>query len=178
MLFTWDPANLCIVFRWWHVTSTWTLILSLIGVVLLTAGYEGVREMSRRYEASSAEYLNSLPSKGLLSSSDADERAKFSLRRCTRIELIAVVREKRGQEGAKCKISQGGIVCNPGLLQFLHYVCGARHMIAISTRSLTMFHHRLLFMTYNGWVMLAVAVGAFVGYLGFGGSASKSVACH
>lgn len=38
---------------------------------------------------------------------------------------------------------------------------------------------RLLFMTYNGWVMLAVAVGAFVGYLAFGeSSATKSVACH
>ena len=38
---------------------------------------------------------------------------------------------------------------------------------------------RLLFMTYNGWVMLAVTVGAFVGYLAWGGgSATKSVACH
>ena len=38
---------------------------------------------------------------------------------------------------------------------------------------------RLLFMTYNGWVMFAVAVGAFVGYLAFGNSsATKSVACH
>ena len=42
-----------------------------------------------------------------------------------------------------------------------------------------MFPHRLLFMTYNGWVMLAVAVGAFAGYLVWGGgSAAKSVACH
>jgi len=39
--------------------------------------------------------------------------------------------------------------------------------------------YRLLFMTYNGAVMLAVAVGAFLGYLAFGGStAAKSVACH
>lgn len=38
---------------------------------------------------------------------------------------------------------------------------------------------RLLFMTYNGWVMLAVAVGAFIGYIGFGNSSpTKSVACH
>ena len=39
---------------------------------------------------------------------------------------------------------------------------------------------RLLFMTYNGWVMLAVAVGAFVGYIGFSADmpATKSVACH
>jgi uncharacterized membrane protein SpoIIM required for sporulation len=44
---------------------------------------------------------------------------------------------------------------------------------------LTIGGFRLLFMTYNGWVMLAVAVGAFVGYLAFGGSSStKSVACH
>lgn len=34
-------------------------------------------------------------------------------------------------------------------------------------------------MTYNGAVMLAVAVGAFLGYLAFGGStAAKSVTCH
>ena len=34
-------------------------------------------------------------------------------------------------------------------------------------------------MTYNGYVMIAVAAGAFVGYLAFGeGPASKTVACH
>lgn len=39
---------------------------------------------------------------------------------------------------------------------------------------------RLVFMTYNGWVMLSVAVGAFVGYLVFGDSTSavKETACH
>lgn len=42
------------------------------------------------------------------------------------------------------------------------------------------FFIMLLFMTYNGWVMLAVAVGAFVGYIAFGAktSSSKTVACH
>lgn len=45
---------------------------------------------------------------------------------------------------------------------------------------LTDMQCRLLFMTYNGLVMIAVAVGAFVGYLAFGQetSATKSVACH
>ena len=38
---------------------------------------------------------------------------------------------------------------------------------------------RLLFMTYNGWIMLAVGFGAFVGYLGFANSTSvKNAACH
>jgi solute carrier family 31 (copper transporter), member 1 len=39
---------------------------------------------------------------------------------------------------------------------------------------------RLIFMPYNGWLMIAVAVGASIGHYAFGihtGSA-KSVACH
>jgi ABC-type branched-subunit amino acid transport system permease subunit len=51
MLFTWNTENLCIVFEGWHVNGTGSLIGSLIGVILLTAGYELVREISRRYEA-------------------------------------------------------------------------------------------------------------------------------
>ena len=52
MLFTWSSKNLCIVFRQWRVTSTSSLVLSLIAIVLLAAGYEFIREISRRYEAS------------------------------------------------------------------------------------------------------------------------------
>lgn len=35
-------------------------------------------------------------------------------------------------------------------------------------------------MTYNGWVMLAVALGAFVGYAAFGSSTkiAKETICH
>ncbi|KAL0639677.1 copper transpport protein [Maublancomyces gigas] len=51
MLFTWNTQDLCLVFRWWHVSSTLTLVLSLFGVVALSAGYEFVREHARRYEA-------------------------------------------------------------------------------------------------------------------------------
>jgi copper transporter 1 len=38
----------------------------------------------------------------------------------------------------------------------------------------------LVFMTYNGWVMVAVSLGAFLGYLLFGEStsATKDNACH
>jgi hypothetical protein len=39
---------------------------------------------------------------------------------------------------------------------------------------------RLVFMTYNGWVMVSVSLGAFLGYLFFGQrtSATKDNACH
>lgn len=54
MLFTWDTTDLCIIFRSWHIRSTLSLILSLLGVAALTAGYELVREISRRYEQTGA----------------------------------------------------------------------------------------------------------------------------
>ncbi|KAK5003711.1 hypothetical protein LTR28_009832, partial [Elasticomyces elasticus] len=61
MLFTWDTNNLCIIFKWWRVHSTPSLIWSLFAVMLLTAGYELVREVSRRYEESSSKQLQDMP---------------------------------------------------------------------------------------------------------------------
>ncbi len=63
MLFTWDTTNLCIVFRQWHVRSTAGLIFSLAAVMLITAGYEGIREGSRRYETWAIRQKDDLPSK-------------------------------------------------------------------------------------------------------------------
>ncbi|KAK3659446.1 copper transpport protein [Elasticomyces elasticus] len=61
MLFTWDTQNLCIIFRSWRVTSTFTLVLSILGVMALTAGYEAIREASRQYEERHATALESTP---------------------------------------------------------------------------------------------------------------------
>lgn len=57
MLFTWSTKNLCIVFRGWRVTGPFSLLLSLLGIVVLTAGYEGVRRVTRRYELAHAQRL-------------------------------------------------------------------------------------------------------------------------
>jgi copper transporter 1 len=38
---------------------------------------------------------------------------------------------------------------------------------------------RLLFMTYNGWIMLTVGFGAFIDHLLFGGSSiGQGSTCH
>jgi solute carrier family 31 (copper transporter), member 1 len=58
MLFTWSSHNLCIVFRQWRVTGPLSLMLSLIAVALLTAGYECVRQISRKYEQSHEARMN------------------------------------------------------------------------------------------------------------------------
>ena len=72
MLFTWDTTNLCIVFRSWRVTSTWTLVMSLLGVMALTAGYELVREASRQYEDRLARKMEGMTRKFLEPLLDTD----------------------------------------------------------------------------------------------------------
>jgi len=53
MIFTWDYNNMCIIFEWWHVRSTVHLIISLLAIIALTAGYEAVRAAAASYDAAS-----------------------------------------------------------------------------------------------------------------------------
>jgi copper transporter 1 len=62
MLFTWSTQDLCIVFRWWHISGTPTLIISLLAIVALGAAYEALRSVSRRYETFVNKRQDDLPS--------------------------------------------------------------------------------------------------------------------
>jgi solute carrier family 31 (copper transporter), member 1 len=70
MLFTWDAKDLCIVFRGWHISGPGSLVVSLLAIVLMTAGYEAVREASRRYD---------LYCKGVTERRGGDDLSKFVL---------------------------------------------------------------------------------------------------
>ncbi|CAD0112357.1 unnamed protein product [Aureobasidium uvarum] len=65
MLFTWNTENLCIVFKSWRVTSTFSLLWSLLAIIVLTAGYELIREVSRKYESKVQREIDDSPSKFL-----------------------------------------------------------------------------------------------------------------
>ncbi|KAH8910907.1 Ctr-domain-containing protein [Coniochaeta sp. PMI_546] len=129
MLFTWNTENLCIVFRWWHIRSTFGLVASLLAVVALVAGYEALREGIRRYETW------------------ANKRAETAPR--------------------QNKVS---ITNRAHIIKSVLY--GLQNFYA--------FMIMLIFMTYNGWVMIAVSFGAGLGYLLFGArtTATKDTACH
>lgn len=53
MLFTLDPNNLCVVFKWWHVRNYLDLLLTIIAIIILSAGYEFVRYRIRILESAS-----------------------------------------------------------------------------------------------------------------------------
>ncbi|KAJ9133354.1 hypothetical protein NKR19_g9076 [Coniochaeta hoffmannii] len=129
MLFTWNTENLCIVFKWWHIRSTFGLIASLVAVVALVAGYEALREGIRRYET----WVN--------------KRAETAPRQ-----------------------SKVSVTSRAHIIKSILY--GLQNFYA--------FMIMLIFMTYNGWVMIAVSVGAGLGYLLFGArtTATKDTACH
>lgn len=63
MLFTLDTENLCIISSRWHIRNFATLIFSLVAIVFLTAGYEALREASRRYEKWVEKKIEETPSK-------------------------------------------------------------------------------------------------------------------
>ncbi|KAJ5475564.1 hypothetical protein N7539_007851 [Penicillium diatomitis] len=137
MIFTWSSKNLCIIFRQWRITGPVSFILSLILIVLLTAGYEGVRHATRKYEA----------------------------RHNQRLNAIAVSTNTGGGRDSRSALARRGKL-----------VLAALYAVQVFYS----FFIMLLFMTYNGMVMLAVAVGAFVGHLIFAedAPATKSIACH
>ena len=79
---------------------------------------------------------------------------------------------------SKSAYCEGGVVCCAVVLCVYVDVGAPSNLVCIERQQL--MEHRLLFMTYNGWVMLSMAIGAFVGYLVFGGnvSATKEGSCH
>ncbi|KAE8382788.1 Ctr copper transporter family-domain-containing protein [Aspergillus bertholletiae] len=165
MLFTWSSKDLCIIFRQWRVDGPFSLLVSLVVIVLLTAGYEGVRQLTRRYEAAHAQRLNAFNApivggnENVGESASAIAPSSYAPHPCDESSPLLIGRDNRRVVEQRGKI-----------------ILAALYAVQVFYS----FFIMLLFMTYNGLVMIAVAVGAFVGYLVFGDnmSAAKTVACH
>ncbi|KAL2829724.1 Ctr copper transporter family-domain-containing protein [Aspergillus cavernicola] len=164
MLFTWSTKNLCIVFSRWRVTGPLSLLGSLVVIVLMAAGYEGIRQVTRQYEAAQARRLSAFSVAVVGNNEIADEAVTGNEAQNPTHEPDASSPLLVGSDNRRAVERRGKIT-----------------MAALyAVQVFYSFFIMLLFMTYNGFVMFAVAVGAFVGYLAFGEnmSATKSVACH
>lgn len=47
MIFNWDTKGMCVVFPWWHVKTHVGMVITVVAVVIMSAGYEYVRKISR-----------------------------------------------------------------------------------------------------------------------------------
>ncbi|KAL1963372.1 hypothetical protein VTN77DRAFT_8388 [Rasamsonia byssochlamydoides] len=176
MLFTWSTKDLCIVFPQWHITGTASLIVSLLVIILLTAAYEGVRELTRRYEASHARQLKAYSGPVTVDDEIAGASAAIpSSSAAAEPATGTAIGSVTGNDAHETSSLLVGRDSKRALERRGKLVMAALYAIQVFYS----FFIMLLFMTYNGWIMLSVAVGAFIGYLVFGEStASKSVACH
>ncbi|KAI1184828.1 Ctr copper transporter family-domain-containing protein [Nemania serpens] len=188
MLFTWDTTNLCIVFRQWHVTGTASLVFSLLAIVAICAGYEALREVTRRYELWLADeettYKNvDIDSLSLRSAGDSHGRNE---RHEARYQDNDRDHERRQEQAAETTPflgieriggSAGGISSGASSIGQRARILKA---VLYGVQNFYAFMIMLLFMTYNGFVMIAVAIGAGLGYYLFGShtQASKETACH
>lgn len=132
MLFTWDWHNSCIVFKLWHVRSTIGFLFSLVGIVLLTIGYEALKYYAAIYKRRNRH-------QSILAESDTNRHSqvKFTVDWATSI------------------------------------IYG----LQVSYSFLIM----LIFMSFNGWYMFAVGVGATIGYKYFhleDAPFNRSLSCH
>ncbi|KAK5624537.1 hypothetical protein RRF57_000253 [Xylaria bambusicola] len=207
MLFTWDTTNLCIIFRQWHVTGSASLVFSLLAIVAICAGYEALREGTRKYEL----WLSNKEGKGsrsykmassflggkkntdidalLRSVRDSDAHDELRGERYQdndpnhEREQVAETTPFLGIEriGAGLSSSESPISQRARILKAILYGVQNFYAFMIMYVSLNLLNSfQLLFMTYNGWVMIAVAVGAGLGYYIFGSNtrATKETACH
>ncbi|KAF3023908.1 hypothetical protein E8E15_007183 [Penicillium rubens] len=172
MLFTWSSENLCIIFRSWRITGPFSFLVSLIAIVILTAGYEGVRSATRKYEAAHAQRLSVLST-----SATTGVPAVFSFDAETADPIIAngLADATRNTHHESSPLLAGR-ENRAALARKGKFALAALYAVQVFYS----FFIMLLFMTYNGQVMIAVAVGAFVGYLVFseGTPATKTIACH
>ncbi|KAI0099887.1 Ctr copper transporter family-domain-containing protein [Nemania sp. FL0031] len=171
MLFTWDTTNLCIVFRQWHVTGATSLVFSLLAIVAICAGYEALREATRKYElwlaTKEASYSSRARHEDRYQDNDNSNNVEQGQEQAA--ETTPFLGIERIGSGAGTS-SEAPIGQRARIVKAVLY--GVQNFYA--------FMIMLLFMTYNGYVMIAVAVGAGLGYYLFGSHtrATKETACH
>ncbi|KAI0970383.1 Ctr copper transporter family-domain-containing protein [Xylaria arbuscula] len=182
MLFTWDTTDLCIVFRQWHVKGSASLVFSLLAIVAICAGYEALREGTRKYELWLSNQEAAHNSGRARNNTDLQRREEEEEERYqdndpnNGREPVAETTPFLGIERIGAGLSSSPPESSSAVSQ------RARILKAIlyGVQNFYAFMIMLLFMTYNGWVMIAVAVGAGVGYYAFGSNtrATKETACH
>ena len=125
MLFTWSSENLCIVFRSWRVTGSFSLVVSLLAIVVLSAGYEALRNAARRRDAGISIVNDGLraasrkypPLKAL-----GDTEPGSSTRGINRTQLTSAARTSCSRRRSPREDNQGAVLRCTSLLLLLHHV--------------------------------------------------------
>ncbi|EGX53365.1 Copper Transporter integral membrane protein that functions in high affinity copper transport [Orbilia oligospora] len=160
MLWNWYTVDSCFISRTWRVSSEGIFALSCIGVVLLVISLEFVRRMQREYDrhiirhatAAAATTINESIGAGKL----ADEGSPVS--------GTPVPSQVRGFNNASSRLARFLRPFNfrPSFLQ--QVVRGLLYMVQFGAAYFVM----LMAMYYNGYIIICILIGAFLGFTLFG----------
>ncbi|KAL9550244.1 hypothetical protein MBANPS3_004810 [Mucor bainieri] len=162
MLFNWQINDVCVVFESWHIHNAVEMLISCIVVFCIAAGYEYLRvwSMSLQDQWSQADKKKLSDQQTLVGghTEDGYESANVAAAADSasflRKDMVLIRRSSKHH-----------------VLRSLVYAV----LVAIS------FWLMLVFMTYNGYLMMATVLGAGFGHLVFGNGklkASRDIQCH
>ncbi|KAK9375892.1 Ctr copper transporter family-domain-containing protein [Lipomyces chichibuensis] len=156
MIFTWDPTDVCVVFEWWHIRGPGTLIASLFGIIVLGIGFE---------------YLRTLTSAPVIGTTDIGEFDSGSSTRSSTPSLLDM------QIPPPITISTNTTLFTTKKTTLLKRYRKRLQSVLYAIQVIYSFFLMLTAMTYNGWIIIAIGVGALVGHLLFGEKARSRTMC-
>ncbi|KAF2445822.1 Ctr-domain-containing protein [Karstenula rhodostoma CBS 690.94] len=143
MLWNWDTVGTCFLSKSWHNTSKGMFAGSCIGVILLVLSLEFLRRAAKEYDRYIlAQHTRSLAEASPGPNSSSDAVNKNVARAATRTITPRSFR--------------------PSLLQ--QVIRALLHMLQFAVAYFVM----LLAMYYNGYIIICIFIGAFLGYFVFG----------
>jgi copper transporter 1 len=149
MLWNWNTVDSCFISSSWHITSKGMFAGSCIGVILLVLALEFLRRAGKEYDRYIlTQYTRSLPPpQAPISSASSNNDAGSKGPNATAAPAYA---ETASQ------------TFRPTLLQ--QAIRALLHMLQFAVAYFVM----LLAMYYNGYIIICIFIGAYIGYFIFG----------
>ncbi|KAF2001468.1 Ctr-domain-containing protein [Amniculicola lignicola CBS 123094] len=147
MLWNWNTIDACFISESWHITSKGMFAGSCIGVILLVLSLEFLRRAGKEYDRYIiAQYTRSLPAHAPASSTSSHDGGKGP----------------SASADAACHPGVAAEKFRPNILQ--QAIRALLHMLQFAVAYFVM----LLAMYYNGYLIICIFIGAFIGYFIFG----------
>ncbi|KAK6499667.1 Copper Transporter integral membrane protein that functions in high affinity copper transport [Arthrobotrys musiformis] len=158
MLWNWYTVDSCFISRTWRVSSEGIFALSCIGVILLVISLEFVRRMQREYDRHIIRHATAATaeSAGAVTGKLAEEGSPVS--------ASPVPNQIRGFNNTSSRLARFLRPFNfrPSFLQ--QVVRGLLYMVQFGAAYFVM----LMAMYYNGYIIICILIGAFLGFTLFG----------
>lgn len=150
MLWNWNTVDSCFISSSWHITSKGMFAGSCIGVILLVLALEFLRRAGKEYDRYIlTQYARSLPPPQASNSSTSSNNDAAGAKGATTSAVPAYI-ESASQ------------TFRPNVLQ--QAIRALLHMLQFAVAYFVM----LLAMYYNGYIIICIFIGAFIGYFIFG----------